>query len=109
MLVLAADGEVTYYVPAGRWTHFLTGTNKGQPGRRETDDALSVPLLVRPNTVIAVGRADNRPDHDYAEGVTLQLYALDDGATCTAVIPTLTGRNRHLPDDKDRQCHHGDQ
>lgn len=58
---------------------------------RETHDALSIPLLVRPNTVIAVGGEDRRPDYDYSDGVTLHLYALDDGATCTAVIPTLAG------------------
>lgn len=90
--VFAPDGEVTYYVPAGHWTHFLTGEVKQGPAWvRETHDALSIPLLVRPNTVIAVGREDSRPDYDYADGVTLQVYALDDGATCTAAIPTLTG------------------
>lgn len=90
--VFAADGEVTYYVPAGRWTHFLTGAVKqGPTWVRETHDALSVPLLVRPNALIAVGREDSRPDYDYADGVTLHLYGLADGATCTAAIPTLTG------------------
>lgn len=90
--VFAANGDVTYYVPAGRWTHFLTGEVKqGPTWVCATHDALSIPLLVRPNTVIAVGREDRRPDYDYADGVTLQVYALDDGATVTTVIPTLTG------------------
>lgn len=90
--VFAADGEVTYYVPAGCWTHFLTGEVKqGPTWVREIHNALSIPLLVRPNSLIAVGREDSRPDYDYGDGVIVQLYALDDGATSTTSIPTLAG------------------
>ncbi|MBX3010220.1 MAG: alpha-xylosidase [Caldilineaceae bacterium] len=90
--VFAADGMVTYYVPAGRWTHFLTGEVKEGPSWvREQHDALSLPLLVRPNAVVAIGQDETRPDYDYAAGVTLQLYALADGANHTVTIPTLAG------------------
>ena len=46
-----------------------------------------MPLLVRPGAVIPVGAVDDRPDYDYADGVTLRLYEIPDGARVTTVIP----------------------
>ena len=45
-----------------------------------------MPLLVRPGAVIPVGARDDRPDYDYADGVTLRLYEIPDGARVTTVI-----------------------
>ena len=83
--VFSDDGDVSYYVPAGTWTHFLTGAH-GRPARagcarRHGFD--SVPLLVRPGAVIPVGAVDDRPDYDYADGVTLRAYGLERGAQVT--------------------------
>jgi alpha-D-xyloside xylohydrolase len=52
---------------------------------------MSLPLLVRPGTLLALGAHDDRPDYDYLEGVELRAYELADGATATAVVPTLAG------------------
>ena len=77
-------------VPAGRWTHFLTGQVIEGPGwRRETYDFLSLPLLVRPNSIIAMGSHDDRPDYDYNDGVTLQVYELANGAQASATLYSL--------------------
>jgi alpha-D-xyloside xylohydrolase len=46
----------------------------------------TVPLLARPGAVIPVGAVDDRPDYDYADGVTLRLYEIPDGARVTTVI-----------------------
>ncbi|HEY0739755.1 MAG TPA: alpha-xylosidase [Herpetosiphonaceae bacterium] len=90
--VFALDGEVTYYLPAGRWTNFLSGEVVAGPGwQRETHDMLSLPLMVRPNTVIAVGGNSERPDYDYGDGVTLRVYEFADRAQTTATIPTVAG------------------
>jgi alpha-D-xyloside xylohydrolase len=90
--VFSREGAVAYYVPAGRWTHFLTGKMTEGPGwRRETHDFLSLPLLARPNSIIAVGNHDDRPDYDYSDGVTLQVYELAEGAQARATIPSLKG------------------
>jgi alpha-D-xyloside xylohydrolase len=90
--VFSRDGVVTYYVPAGRWTHFLTGAVVDGPGwRREQHDFMSLPLLARPNSVIAVGSRADRPDYDYGDGVTLHVYELADGARAAATIPSTTG------------------
>jgi alpha-D-xyloside xylohydrolase len=91
--VFTADGAVNYYLPPGRWTHFLTGAVvEGGRWQRETHDYLSLPLMVRPNTVIPVGADDARPDYDYADGVTFHVFALDDGATAVATVPDAQGQ-----------------
>ena len=90
--VFSPDGVVTYYLPAGRWTSFLTGEVMEGPGWvRETHDFMSIPLMVRPNSVIAVGSHEDRPDYDYGDGVTLQVYELAEGNNVTAVIPSVAG------------------
>src|SRR5690606_18801036 len=54
--VFDASGDVSYYLPEGRWTKLLSGEVL-QGGRwiRENHGVMSVPLLVRPNTVLAIG------------------------------------------------------
>ena len=90
--VFSQDDRVSYYVPEGRWTDFLTGqVVTGPRWVEETHGFLSVPLLVRPGSAIAVGDTDDRPDYDYAAGVTFQLYELADGADVAAVVPTMAG------------------
>ena len=90
--VFSAEGQVSYYLPAGRWTHLLTGEVIEGPGwQRETHDFLSLPLLVRPGTLLALGAQDDRPDYDYADGVTLRLFELADGATARAVVHQTDG------------------
>jgi alpha-D-xyloside xylohydrolase len=74
------------------WTHYLTGeTVTGPRWVREEHGFASVPLLVRPGAVLPVGAVDDRPDYDYADGVTLRVYGLADGATVTTEVPTVTG------------------
>lgn len=92
--VFRADGQVDYYVPEGRWTHFLTGeVVTGPRWVRETHNFLTAPLLVRPNTLLPVGSVADRPDYDYADNVTFHLYELADGAKAVAIIPDLHGEN----------------
>jgi len=54
--VFSNDGTVAYYLPTGRWTHLITGEVVEGPGwMRETHTAMSLPLMVRPNSIIPVG------------------------------------------------------
>ncbi|MCY1145585.1 alpha-xylosidase [Actinoplanes sp. Pm04-4] len=84
--VFSEGGEVTYYVPAGRWTHLVTGAVVEGPGWvHETHDFGSVPLLVRPGAVIPVGSRTDRPDYEYADGVTLRVFEPAEGSTVVRV------------------------
>jgi alpha-D-xyloside xylohydrolase len=90
--VFSGEGAVTYYLPAGRWTNFFTGEVVEGPGwRQETHHFMSLPLFVRPNSVIALGNHADRPDYDYAEGVTLQVYELAEGKPVSVEIPSANG------------------
>jgi alpha-D-xyloside xylohydrolase len=90
--VFSADGATSYYVPAGEWTHVLTGAVVSGPGWvRETHDFRSAPVLVRPNSVIALGSRDDVPDYAFAEDVTLLVSQLADGADIRTTVPTPTG------------------
>jgi alpha-D-xyloside xylohydrolase len=90
--VFSEDGVVEYYVPAGTWTSLIDGSTVEGPGwKRETHGYLSLPLLIKPNSVIPIGARNDRPDYDLAEDVTLQVYALEEGQTVVAHIPNLKG------------------
>jgi alpha-D-xyloside xylohydrolase len=88
--VFSEQGEVSYYVPEGRWTRFGTGEIVEGPGwRHETHGFDSVPLLVRPGAVIPVGNRVDRPDYRYEDGVTLRLYSPREGRTTVRVGETV--------------------
>lgn len=90
--VFSESGEVEYYLPAGRWTEVLTGRIvEGGRWMRERHGFDSLPLLVRPGSVIATGGRADRPDYDYADGVTLEVYELGDGEERTVVVPDGSG------------------
>ncbi|HYF62498.1 MAG TPA: alpha-xylosidase [Herpetosiphonaceae bacterium] len=90
--VFGADDHISYYVPAGRWTHIVSGAVVEGPGWvSERHAMLSLPLLARPNSLIAVGANDQRPDYDYAAGLTIQIYELADGQAASASVPAADG------------------
>ena len=90
--VFRHDNGVDYYLPPGRWTHFLTGEEvDGRCWRRESYDFFGLPLWVRPNSLIPVGSNENRPDYDFADGVTFHLFALEEGTAVSRTVPNQQG------------------
>jgi alpha-D-xyloside xylohydrolase len=94
--VFTESGEVDFYLPEtageGQWTHLLSGEKKaGGRWHRETHDFKSLPLYVAPGTVLPWGTETERPDYDYASGVTLRVFELADGACAPFVVPTPEG------------------
>ncbi len=73
--VFSEDGKADYYLPAGRWTHLLSGEVR-EGGRWYSDryDYLSLPLYVRENTILATGACQDRPDYDYEKDLLLTWY-----------------------------------
>ena len=91
--VFHADSHVDYYLPDGLWTSLLDGRKvQGGHWQKETHDFLSLPLMVRPGTVLPMGKHDDRPDYDYTDGVELHVYQLAEGQTVTVKIPDLKGQ-----------------
>jgi alpha-D-xyloside xylohydrolase len=72
--------EASFYLPAGRWTHLLSGEEiEGGRYIKKTYDYFSLPLFARPNSLIPMGKETQSCDYDFASDVTFHLFALDEG------------------------------
>lgn len=92
--VFRADGLVDVWIPEGTWTHLLSGkTVAGPRWSREIHDSLSLPLYVRPNSLLAFTSEKTRPDADWTRTLTLKTYALADGRTARAVLVDPRGND----------------
>lgn len=90
--VFSENGNVSYYLPEGRWTNFLTGEQvDGGSWKKEKHSYMSLPLMVRENSIIAVGAEDGRPDYDYAHRAALHLFELQDGCCAASKVVDTEG------------------
>ena len=90
--IFKENGEVQYYLPEGTWYNLITEKEvTGGKWQKETHDYHSLPLMVRPNSILPLGNNDQSPDYDYADGVTLVVSAFDEGAEASVEIPDLSG------------------
>jgi alpha-D-xyloside xylohydrolase len=90
--VFSEDGEVEYYLPAGTWTHVLTGERITGPGwRRDRYGFDSLPLFARPGAVVPFGAGQEGPEYDWADGVTLHVHAPADGQETVTMVPAPDG------------------
>ena len=76
-----------YYLPKGTWTNFFTGEEKeGGQWITEKHGYLSIPLMVRANSIVALGAHDDKPDYDYPDGAELRVYSMIDGTEASTEI-----------------------
>ena len=91
--IFKESGEVEYYLPEGKWFNILTNqVVEGGKWQKETHDYFSMPLLVRPNAILAVGNCDTKPDYEFCDGVTLCLSVFEDGAEAYTEITDIKGK-----------------
>ncbi|OJV60369.1 MAG: alpha-xylosidase [Cellulomonas sp. 73-145] len=89
--VLSPDGVAEVYVPEGTWTSLLDGsTVTGPRWVNQVHGLDSLPVLVRPGTVLPIGAVTDRPDYDWTDGVTLRAFELADGDRREVVVPSST-------------------
>lgn len=90
--VFRTDGQVEYYLPEGRWYNLLTGqTVKGGTWQKETHDFFTLPLLVKPGTILATGKDTSRPDYDFSCNTRLLLYLPEDGMSAETDVTDQQG------------------
>ena len=87
------EGIGEYYLPEeqGAWTNFFTGEKEeGGKWYSRKYGYLDIPLMVRPNSVIAIGACEEGPEYDYAYNVTFRVYEVTSQAS--AVVYDMEGR-----------------
>lgn len=91
--VFKESGEVSYYLPEGVWTDYLTGEiQEGGRWYARVCDYFHLPLLVREGTILPVGIDEERPDYDYLSQTTLKLYQIKEGSRVRTTVPDMEGR-----------------
>ncbi|MGB4659790.1 MAG: alpha-xylosidase, partial [Mobilitalea sp.] len=81
------ESIANYYLPEGRWTNFFSGEVKtGSRWYKENCDYFHLPLMVKENSIIAVGGTEDDCVYNYAENVTLKVYELQENTPSTTVV-----------------------
>jgi alpha-D-xyloside xylohydrolase len=66
------DREAEYYLPHGTWTHLISGeVRAGGSWQAEAHDFFSLPLWLRPNSVLCVGTSERDVEYDYTRRLRL--------------------------------------
>lgn len=79
--VFTKEGDVDYFLPHGTWTNFLDNREvQGGTWVHEQHDFMSLPLMARENSIIAVGADDQNVDYDYGKDLTLHVFCLTESA-----------------------------
>ncbi|WP_353613754.1 alpha-xylosidase [Mangrovibacter phragmitis] len=89
--VFSEQGDVAFYLPAGRWTHLWHNDELAGGWHKQRHDVMSLPVYVRDNTLLALGNNDQKPDYAWHEGTAFQLFNLDDGREAVCEVPAQDG------------------
>ena len=81
------ESKGIFYLPKGTWTDFFTGeVMEGSAWIEKEYDYLHLPLMVKENSIVAMGACDDKPDYDYADEAELRVYALSEDKEASTVI-----------------------
>lgn len=90
-----SETEVSYYLPAGRWTDLWNGdvVDGGRWITEENCPLDRIPVFVRPNSVLVLGPKDIKvPDYKFGEvGLEVRGYELTE--TVTVDVPVGLGED----------------
>lgn len=90
--VLRENGSVDVFLPRGIWTNFFTGEKVfGDGWRSETHNFFSLPLYVRQNSIIPLGRTNTAAVYAYDKELDIAIYSLCDGASALREIVDENG------------------
>ncbi|RRK10192.1 alpha-xylosidase [Lactiplantibacillus garii] len=83
-------GQAHFYLPGGKWTSILDGKVYDAPATgqwlNEHFDELSLPVLVRENSILVRNEKAVHAAYDYTKDVAIHLYQLKDGEVSTAIV-----------------------
>ena len=86
--VFNEDGICDFYLPdCGIWTDIQTGEQlSGGSWYTKKYDYFGLPLYAKPNSIIAFGDYKGKSEYDYANGMKLVIYGIEDGKTAECEI-----------------------
>lgn len=91
--VFGEDGQCSFYLPAGGvWTDIQTGeelTGGGWYTRKY--DYFGLPLFARPRSIIVYGNFVDTADYDYADGMRIVIYGMEDGDEAASTVYDRSG------------------
>jgi alpha-D-xyloside xylohydrolase len=90
------DHLCTFYVPKGKWTSLLNDKVYEGPGWFEEEfSVFELPVLVRPGTLLAIGKdikeTTNSPEWDWSKHLEVRGYELERGKEYEVEIPKGKG------------------
>ena len=90
--VFKESGEVEYYVPDGTWVNLLSGAKIiGGKWHKEVHGFDSLPLLVKPNSILVMGQSEDQVVYDYDKQSVVYLSVFEDGASAEAAVVDTKG------------------
>jgi alpha-D-xyloside xylohydrolase len=85
--VFNEEGIANIYLPEGKWYDLITGkTLEGGKYHSIKCSFMEMPVLAKPNSIIAMGNFENQFEYDYAEGADFMICNLEDGKSASAEI-----------------------
>ncbi len=101
--VMSSDGKVSYYLPEGKWTNFITGeTVSGGCWCQKQHGYMSLPLMVAPGTVLPVGDESRQADYEYSSGITFEVFELPNNEPVSGEVYSTEGELRLVVEVKKR-------
>lgn len=95
--IFREDGKVNFYVPEtkGVWTNYLTGElYEGGHWYEQSYDYFTLPLLVRPNSIIIEGSCREQAVYDYTEKPKIHVFDLHENQLLSAAIYSKDGEKQ---------------
>ena len=81
------QGIAQTYVPFGKWTDIQTGeVFEGGRWYETKHDYFHMPLLAKPNSIIAYGKFEKNVVYDYAKDAKFVIYQLEDGKSAECKV-----------------------
>ncbi|MBC8610531.1 alpha-xylosidase [Massilimaliae timonensis] len=85
-------GEVDFYLPQGSWKSLIDEEElEGGRWYHRVYDYFGLGLFVNVNSILPVGKVDDRPDYEYLDGITYQLDPTEDGVKMSAQVYRVDG------------------
>ncbi|MFI3326213.1 MAG: alpha-xylosidase [Clostridia bacterium] len=79
--IFKKNGDVDYYLPKGKWTNILSNkVVNGGSYIHENHGFMSLPLMAKENSIIALGQNNQEPDYDYTDETVINIFELSDKA-----------------------------